>query len=725
MDNNTFFNSKNKDLLYNICRDEIVRETNYNIDDNRKYYRTFGEIMKIVYKHADNKNDLTTLNKLALGKTIPYLKTEIEKKKVNSGPLLPPNNLVNKNTGKKYEDLRRDNPPMNSVPTSLKSQGTNLQYENRNVDQNYEELMKERNNFYSQQNNTKQNNTKQNNIIQNNTKQNNTEQDNINSIQDYDLDNNSLGNIQNALNNDVGYSIDNMNTYDSSNDKVDPMKLVEQYNSQREAQDNEYLKIQNEKDNFEKSNSGNNQFINNMLEERNATEKIKEQEFQESLNMKITREMNSANIDDIKGQLDDISDFVEKNKEAIKLPTANDLSVVQNNNIYQNNSLFEAYKKNVLEKRNYINREHFVTINSGDRDWFNNQNENRFAFHIQFGKEGDSIERVNTGTLENPVYENRTFKGNKSAGVQDKFKNIVSFEMVRVLLPIENIIIPFDNRIFIDFKSLPYVILKIDEIDGLYSGTNDKIDKAFAHLIWDKDNTSEVIASSEFTADLSEFSRKVKRGYCLMAPLGLEKKTYYPSPLAGLNRITLNLTTPSGKEINNHPDVLDIEEISIKNFADDGTLYIKDTHSFPNDNKVYYLEITTKTFFSNKMFKIGDNIIISNFITNDSSKLTNEFINREEGHYIINLELEVTARNSPGNEGYIQKICIAPPGDLDFKATDTSTLVKNKIGTITDTDLLATNTTCKLINQSLQSNYVFKIVTREDDITNVIPNTNI
>ena len=210
-----------------------------------------------------------------------------------------------------------------------------------------------------------------------------------------------------------------------------------------------------------------------------------------------------------------------------------------------------------------------------------------------------------------------------------------------------------------------------------------------------------------------------------MAPLGLEKKTYYPSPLAGLNRITLNLTTPSGKEINNHPDVLDIEEISIKNFNKDGTLYIKDTHSFPNDNKVYYLEITTKTFFSNKMFKIGDNIIISNFITNDSSKLTNEFINREEGHYIINLELEVTTRNSSDNEGYIQKMCIAPPGDLDFKATDTSTLVKNKIGTITDTDLLATNTTCKLINQSLQSNYVFKIVTREDDITNVIPNTNI
>lgn len=714
MDNNTFFNSKNKDLLYNICRDEIVRETNYNIDDNRKYYRTFGEIMKIVYKHADNKNDLTTLNKLALGKTIPYLKSEIEKKKVNSGPLLPPNNLVNKNTDKKYEDLRRDNHPMNSVPTSLKSQGTNLQYENRNVDQNYEELMKERNNFYSQQNKTKENN-----IEQNNLKQNNTEQNNINSIQDYDLDNNSLGNIQNALNNDVGYSVDNMNTYDSSNDKVDPMKLVEQYNSQREAQDNEYLKIQNDKDNFEKSNSGNNQFINNMLEERNATEKIKEQEFQESLNMKITREMNSANIDDIKGQLDDISDFAEKNKEAIKLPTANDLAVVQNNNIYQNNSLFEAYKKNVLEKRNYINREHFVTINSGDRDWFNNQTENRFAFHIQFGKAGDSIERVNTGTLENPVYENKTFKGNMSAGVQDKFKNIVSFEMVRVLLPIENIIIPFDNRIFIDFKSLPYVVLKIDEIDGLYSGTNDKIDKAFAHLIWDKDNTSEVVPADTIT--VSDFSRKNKRGFCLMAPLGLEKKTYYPSPLAGLNRITLNLTTPSGKEINNHPDVLDINSVKIENI-DNKELNGSTDFPYKNDNKI--IKITTNTYFSNRFFKIGDNIIIKNFIKSEhSDELFKEFMNREEGHYIINLQLE--DNDSEANKGYINEIYISPPGNLDFTQTTDTEIIQNKTALDISADNLKGSETCKLINQSLQSNYVFKIVTREDDITNVIPNTNI
>ena len=55
-------------------------------------------------------------------------------------------------------------------------------------------------------------------------------------------------------------------------------------------------------------------------------------------------------------------------------------------------------------------------------------------------------------------------KGDQGAGIPSIYKNIVSFEIVRVLMPIENFIIPFDNRIFIDYKSLPYITLKIDEM---------------------------------------------------------------------------------------------------------------------------------------------------------------------------------------------------------------------------------------------------------------------
>ena len=54
----TFFSEKNKDLLYNLVRDDVYRKTKYNIDEHRKYSKTFKEIMKIVYKHAEFKNNL-------------------------------------------------------------------------------------------------------------------------------------------------------------------------------------------------------------------------------------------------------------------------------------------------------------------------------------------------------------------------------------------------------------------------------------------------------------------------------------------------------------------------------------------------------------------------------------------------------------------------------------------------------------------------------------------
>ena len=41
MNTNTFFNNENKDLLYSLCRDELFKNTEYDIDNNKKYYKTF------------------------------------------------------------------------------------------------------------------------------------------------------------------------------------------------------------------------------------------------------------------------------------------------------------------------------------------------------------------------------------------------------------------------------------------------------------------------------------------------------------------------------------------------------------------------------------------------------------------------------------------------------------------------------------------------------------
>ena len=128
--------------------------------------------------------------------------------------------------------------------------------------------------------------------------------------------------------------------------------------------------------------------------------------------------------------------------EVILPPTANDLERAQDNKLEIETKEFFEMKKELFEKRNYINRENLLLM-TGDRDWMN-ETEDRYSFQVRFKPSGEN--------------------GESGLGVDNLYRNIVSFEMVRVLMAVENIIIPFDNRFFIDYKSLPYIALKIDEI---------------------------------------------------------------------------------------------------------------------------------------------------------------------------------------------------------------------------------------------------------------------
>ena len=289
-------------------------------------------------------------------------------------------------------------------------------------------------------------------------------------------------------------------------------------------------------------------------------------------------------------------------------------------------------------------------------------------------------------------------------------------------MAIENIIIPYDNRFFIDYKSLPYIALKIDEIQPLYDGTNGRINNTFAKLLFDKDHTNEVLVrplDADGNSYNSKYSRQLKRGYSSMAPMSNEKKTFYPSPLASLNRLTISMITPYGSNIKNHPDVLTIDEINYKAHA--GDLELQDSTGFRGHNTGYYIEVTTTTAFSNRVFKIGDNVRFRGFDSdsNDSNITTFiDFINREIGHYIVNLELE--AKGETANEGYITKFYISPPGDIDYSASGSQTGYF-QIGTSN----LKNSNTCKVINQSIQTHFVFKVITREDDMTPVMKAVNV
>ena len=891
MDNLPFFQEENKDLLYNLCKDEIYKEKQYNIDESRKYYKTFGEIMKIVYKHSPNKHDMVTLNKEVLSKTIPYLNQEIESKKLKSKPMLPPQ-VRQTQQAQSSQMLVNQSPQFNNtLPVSFRPDSTPIEQKQKGVNQEYEAMMNSRDAMFqkakpapvdftvnSNDNLESAQNLYQKNLdtraeidrqfdIGNKPKNLDTQfQPNINQgidsnkailkptnpnlnsttsniqnkgqiatqdnkvvlpdgppanmkVQDFEMSDTLIQQLHQNTEPEANLKLD-LNTYQEENNNVDPKILLERMQQENQKQDAEFFKVQQSRDNFAEAQKEANLNLELGKQQQDLDNQIQESKFQDSLTYKIDQKMNAINVDELKGQLDKKSE--EFNRD--DLPKANDIEAISTNDVYEENKLFASLKEKLFQERKYVNKENLVIINSADRDWFNTSHENRYNFQVRFNPDADS----------------------KDCGIQNIFKNIVSFEIIRVLLPVENFKIPFDNRIFVDYKSLPYVVLKIDEIEGLYNGTNSNTNKSFAQLLWDKDQTAEVLNDTSLLYNGKTYARQLKRGFSSMAPMSFEKKTFYPTPLSSLNRLTISLETPYGSSIQNYPDTLSIKNINFvkttslvlddiaadddrfrangtisgsgavdlvllneysndrglpakvdftfddnsfnsKTFTVTGldanngtiteditgpgpastvsttktfvkiikircnaapgsgnlkigsqavsdrtsTLELLPSTGFPNtaETKKYYVEIEINHGFQNRIFKIGDNIVIKGNSTATFLKTFTEtnvdfksFLERDSGHFIINLEKEFIG----SNQGYITKMYIAPPGDFDTSAA-TPAMVANSLSSQTadSVNLVDVNAKAKLINKSLQTHLTFKITTREEDIHSHMLSSNV
>ena len=355
----------------------------------------------------------------------------------------------------------------------------------------------------------------------------------------------------------------------------------------------------------------------------------------------------------------------------------------------------------------YIEKVNYIIINSIDRDWFN-ANETRYNFKVNFKPNS-----YHTG-----------------AGIQDIFKNITSVELVNAILPQDNVLVPFDTRPYLDILHVPYLLLQIPEFSDVFRGTNNNNDRTFSVLIFDKQHDSSVL-SSDFIAGsnsivnstpTTQFYKEYRKTFYKYTPAYFEKKTYYNQPLASLGHMTLNLATPAGEKINVLNDVLSIGDIqytsNIANLTETDFEYDL-THSYPNDANAAarkYIRIETETAFSNKLFRLGDNIRIKGYdITGagtDNSRFI-EFINREEGHYILNTD--VSDLTAGGNQGFTSNIYISPPGILNssLDGLDITSYYDE-----TNIDLASYNSgDAKLINGNLQTHFLFKINTREGDVS--------
>ena len=361
----------------------------------------------------------------------------------------------------------------------------------------------------------------------------------------------------------------------------------------------------------------------------------------------------------------------------------------------------------------YHDRISYISVNSVDRKWENDTaDESRYNFQVKFNASSD-------------------FSG---AGINTNFKNVVSVELVSAILPVDAHIESFDTRIYLNIMKYPYLLLNIEELDGVFRGTNINNDKAFSTLVFDKFHNSEILSSDMISGNVSvsagktSFVNEFKRGYIRYNPAYFEKKRYYNAPLASLNKLSINLTDPRGNRFNTLGDTNTIDSVEFSDALSSigSTLELTATNGFPNTDSSAHkmIKITSTKHFSNRMFRIGDRIMIKNYTLtgtgSNNSKFIN-FINREEGHIIINLEQERFDLIGD-NKGQISELYIAPPGNLDTNKEnlDASTYYDSNVDTGN-----YVGDSASFINMDLQTHFLFRIVTRTVDVSNITKPINV
>lgn len=374
---------------------------------------------------------------------------------------------------------------------------------------------------------------------------------------------------------------------------------------------------------------------------------------------------------------------------------------------------------------NYKESEYNLFCYSADRDWTVNTGENRYNFSVLF----------NPGN----VTTNNGVRANTST--QIKFRNIVRIELVKALVPVEGIDVIIDKGfltsttaysqtiINTNVLSFPYLMVRVPELDTNSVGTNQNIDSAFGLIQYDAnwitDNTN-VVQRGGFLGMIPKFMK------C--------QKTYYPTPLATLQKLSIQLQRPDGSLVSPLLDTLDISGFLLSNSI--ATTTAPSTYPIPNTGTVYaknsaggglsqFIWIQTSSWFNTFMFNQGDRIQLKNLaftstFTGNPAAAQDfiSYLTRTDGLLVVNIgyyngSAFITGTNSVGYANYIivdaryndptkGYTSISPFGGL---ATDTfaGTLLS---GAIPANSIIQSG---RLINLSHQTQIVFRVITRDMD----------
>lgn len=363
-------------------------------------------------------------------------------------------------------------------------------------------------------------------------------------------------------------------------------------------------------------------------------------------------------------------------KENNKINTQNNMDQNLVPKTYQNLGELPLIKKENYHDSRLVKR--FILINSYDRNWLHDKY--RYEYKVKFSYNTNEILKIpyydnnptvphtkteksdgikndfgwvdKNGTFydaydpSKPLTTNLDSEGkmielgfeevevvvDQDASMIGTFKDIYSIKITNITIPADinsDYVYPRDNTTHNFNFNFPYILCNIDQFQDVYDGTDDTIRKSFCQLQYE-----------------NYFQTPNGRGYLIMKPVQDEIKIFYPNPLSSLPTLNLSLTKPNGELLNTGEDGQSIFNISIY--------------------QLYYLKITTTTFFEKNAFCKGDFVRIKNFnlyqinsdISMENINKFNLFINRTELHTVHN-------SGEPNENGYYNNFYIKGPGYFD------------------------------------------------------------
>lgn len=359
-------------------------------------------------------------------------------------------------------------------------------------------------------------------------------------------------------------------------------------------------------------------------------------------------------------------------------------------------------------------------ITSGDRDWLRNSSENRYNFTVNF----------NTGSKK------QGFGFNTS--IQTRLRNIQRIEFVKAILPTESLSTlvkvttdtpTYDTTRVINVFSLPFIGIRIDELETNGYSTNPQEDATFAIIQYDTTWNSDL--TSQALTGVSSAPVLTKSGYTGFIPKFLKtQKVYTPTPLATLQKLSIQVQRHTGDMLSTQSDVLFFKRICLSStfatIGTPGTLYGDIGAAAQNS----YSFIQTAKYFPYSSVGEGDLVQIQGYTPTTASAAGSDYQNwltNATGHYVVATGFVnssgslVDGRNSAG---YCNVIIVRNRfDDPSTGATGRSasyyggsssaetTFAGSLDNTTTEPDLSGV----ALINLSRQTHMVLRVVTRDMD----------